>query len=114
MPTPLVFIATPATFDELVLSPRDELVVVDFWGPDCPNCEIFAADEPKLLAELEGVRARIVKVNAYEHHELARRYGVYGIPTFMLFRDGVLLGKMSQYHSRAYWLAVVREKAPAA
>lgn len=106
--------ATPETFDDLVLGPRGELVVVEFWGPNCPNCEVFAAAEPGLVAELEGLPWRFVKVNAYEHDGLARRFGLYGIPTFILFRDGKLLGKMSQFTSRAHWLAVLRENMPGA
>ncbi|ATB29186.1 thioredoxin family protein [Melittangium boletus] len=112
MAHPVSYDATPQTFDALVLEPQGELVVVDFWGPGCPNCDIYAAAEPALLSELEGARMRVVKVNAYEHEELARRFGLYGIPTFLLFRDGRRIGKMSQYYGRDYWLGVIREHLP--
>ena len=102
-------IATPDTFDELIATP-DVLVVAYFWGPDCPNCEVFARDLPGLLVELpEGVR--LVKVNAYEHPELARRFALFGIPAFVLFRNGKKLGMMRQYHGREYWRLVVTEQA---
>ncbi|MBL8604456.1 MAG: thioredoxin family protein [Myxococcales bacterium] len=97
-------------FDARVLSPRGVLVVVDFWGPGCPNCEVFARDAPALLAELEGEALRVVTVDAYAHPALAQRFGLYGIPTFLLFRDGKLLGKMSQYRGRAFWLGVIRDQ----
>ncbi|MCI0570917.1 MAG: thioredoxin family protein [Myxococcaceae bacterium] len=106
--------ATPDTFDALVFAPRDELVVVDFWGTDCPNCEVFTRDAPALLEALGEVPLRVVKVDAYTHEELARRFGLYGVPTFLLVRDGRLLGRMSQYYGRDYWLAVVREHLPGA
>ncbi|MDC0712748.1 thioredoxin family protein [Stigmatella sp. ncwal1] len=112
MPHPTTYEATQETFDALVLQPPGELVVVDFWGEGCPNCEVYAAAEPALLAELEGARMRVVKVNAYQDEELARRFGLFGIPTFLLFRDGKLLGKMSQYYGRDYWLGVIREHLP--
>ena len=76
--------ATPATFDELVFHPRDELVVLYFWGPDCPNCDFFATRLPGLLEALGDVKARLVKVNAYEHDELGTRFAIYGIPQFFL------------------------------
>ncbi|HLL01823.1 MAG TPA: thioredoxin family protein [Myxococcaceae bacterium] len=114
MAHPATYEATTETFDALVLQHRGELVVVDFWGEGCPNCDVYAAAEPSLLSELEGAPLRVVKVNAYQHEELARRFGLYGIPTFLLFRDGKLLGKMSQYYGREYWLGVVREHLPAA
>ena len=106
------FEATADTFDALVLEPQDTLVVVDFWGEGCPNCDVFAAAKPELLEALEGAPVRVVTVNAYVHEALARRFGLYGIPTFLLFRDGRLLGKMSQYHGKEYWLGVVREHLP--
>ena len=114
MAHPPSYDATPESFDTLVLEPRGELVVVDFWGEGCPNCDVYAEAEPSLLGELEGAPLRVVKVNAYQHEELARRFGLFGIPTFLLFRDGKLLGKMSQYYGREYWLGVVREHLPAA
>lgn len=111
VPVP-IFEAVPETFDALVLAPRGELVVVDFWGKDCPNCEVYAAAEPELLSHLEGERVRVVRVDAYVHEELARRFGLFGIPTFLLFRDGERLGKMSQYAGKAYWLGVIRDHLP--
>lgn len=114
MAHPVSYEGTAETFDQLVMEPRGELVVVDFWGPGCPNCDIYAAAEPMLLAELDGALMRVVKVNAYEHEELARRFGLFGIPTFLLFRDGKLIGKMSQYYGKEYWLGVVRDHLPKA
>ncbi|MEM9072065.1 MAG: thioredoxin family protein [Myxococcota bacterium] len=104
--------ATPETFEELALAPRGELVIVYFWGPDCPNCDFFASRFDGLRQALGDVSARIVKVNAYEHDELGRRYAIFGIPQFHLFRDGEHLGKMSEFRGDAFWLAVVREHLP--
>lgn len=102
--------ATPQSFDELI-SGGDELVVAYFWGPECPNCEIFARDFPELLAGLPAGLVRIVKVNAYEYPELARRFGLYGIPAFVLFKGGKKLGMMRQYYGREYWRTVLLEQA---
>ena len=108
-----IFDATPETFDTLTFDQRDKLVVVDFWGPGCPNCDVFAADAPKLLAGLPADKVQVVKVNAYEHPELARRFALVGIPTFLLIKDGRLIGRMSQYYGREYWLGVIRDHLPA-
>ena len=96
-------------FDARVMQARDRLVVVDFWGPRCPNCEVFAADLDRLLESFRGSALRIVKVDAYTHSGLAKRFALFGVPTFILVRDGKVLGKMSQYHGFDYWSAVVRE-----
>jgi thioredoxin 1 len=102
--------ATEATFDELVLSPKDELVVVDFWGEGCPNCAFFESHRPKLLERLDGRPLRVVRVNAYAEEGLARRFGLFGIPAFLLFRNGKLLGRMSEYKGPDFWMAVVTER----
>jgi thioredoxin-like negative regulator of GroEL len=100
--------ATPDTFDQLVAGPG--LVVSYFWGLDCPNCEAFARDLPGLLAELPA-GVEVVKVDAYQHPSLATRFGLFGIPAFVLFKDGRKLGMMRQYHGREYWRRVVAEQA---
>lgn len=100
--------ATPETFDALVGGPG--LVVAYFWGPDCPNCEVFAADLPALLDRMPA-GVRLVKVDAYEHTDLARRFALFGIPGFVLFKGGRKLGMMRQYHGREYWSRVVAEQA---
>ncbi len=112
MAHPVSYEGTAENFDQLVMEPKGELVVVDFWGDGCPNCDIYAAAEPLLLSELDGARMRVVKVNAYQYEDLAKRFGLFGIPTFLLFRDGKLIGKMSQYYGKEYWLGVIRDHLP--
>ncbi len=107
-----IFEATAADFDPLVFDARGMLVVVDFWGPGCPNCDVFAREAPELLARLPKDQVRVVKVNAYEYPELARRFSLVGIPTFLLVRDGRVLGKMSEYYGRDYWLGVILDHLP--
>ena len=104
-------VATPDSFDELIAA-RDVLVVVYFWGPNCPNCEIFARDLPELLEEIPK-DVRVVKVNAYEHPELARRFALFGIPAFVLFKNGKKLGMMRQYNGREFWKTVIIEQTRA-
>lgn len=108
--TPHLVEGRPDTLDALIDAPADRLVVVYFWGPQCPNCEVFARDLPELLAALPP-NVTLVKTNAYEHPELARRFALFGIPGFVLFRGGVKLGMMRQYYGREYWQAVIDEKA---
>lgn len=108
-----IYDATAEDFDALVFEVANQLVVVDFWGPGCPNCDVFAADAPSLLQQLPAEKVRVVKVNAYEHPELARRFSLFGIPTFLLVKDGKLIGKMSQYYGREYWLEVINDHLPA-
>ena len=62
-------------------------VLVDFYAPWCAPCRMIAPALDKLAGEFAG-RVKVVKVNVDEAPELAYRYGVRGVPTLMLFRNG--------------------------
>ena len=109
---PEVLAATPEEFDALLEARRDALIVLYMWGHDCPNCEFFAKRLPELLPQLADTPLVIAKVNVYERPEVARRYGVFGIPHFLLFSEGRRLGKMSEFRGDSFWLNVVREHLP--
>ncbi|HEX4475350.1 MAG TPA: thioredoxin family protein [Polyangiaceae bacterium] len=108
---PPVVAANPDEFEALLTASGDALVVLYMWGPDCPNCDFFATRLPALLDALSGVLVTFVKVDVYAHPELARRYGVYGIPHFLFFKGGRRVGKMSEFRGDAFFLSVVREQA---
>ena len=101
---------TPAGLDERIAN-ASGLLVVYLWGPDCPNCVIFKRSLPKLLAQLSDVNADFVAVDVYAHPEVGQRFGVFGIPHFLLFKAGKKLGKMSEFRGESYWTSVVREHA---
>ena len=114
LPLPEILEAAPETFDGLVFAPRDVLIVVYFWGHQCPNCEVFARHLPPMLEELRGAPMRMIQVNAYKHMSLATRFGLAGIPHFLLVLNGKKLGRMSQFYDRETWLGVIQERLPGA
>ena len=69
-------------------------VLVDFWAPWCVPCKMIA---PVLqeLAEENGNRLKVVKVNVDENPDLASRFDVMGIPTMILFKDGEVVDSFS-------------------
>jgi thioredoxin 1 len=102
---------SPADFDARLATASPRLLIAYLWGPDCPNCVIFKRSLPKLLERLSDVDAALIEVDVYAHPEVATRYGVMGIPHFVLFKDGKKLGKMSEFKGESYWVSVVRENA---
>ena len=62
-------------------------VLVDFWAEWCGPCRMIAPSLEELSREL-GDRVSIVKLNIDENPEAPGRYGVRGIPTMILFKDG--------------------------
>jgi thioredoxin 1 len=77
---------TDASFQADVLG-ADKPVLVDFWAEWCGPCRMIAPALEELSNELAG-QVEIVKLNIDENPEVPGRYGVRGIPTMILFRDG--------------------------
>jgi thioredoxin 2 len=78
--------ADPALFDE-VAQQSGLPVLVDFWAAWCGPCRIAAPHVEAVAARSAG-RAVVLKVDTERFPELAARYGVQGIPTFVVLRDG--------------------------
>jgi thioredoxin len=78
-------ITTPQ-FDTEVLQ-SETPVIVDFWAEWCGPCR---AVSPVLdqIADERSDELRVVKVNIDEEPELATRYGIFSIPTIVLFKGG--------------------------
>ncbi len=64
-------------------------VLVDFWAEWCGPCKQIGPALEEIAAEY-GDKLTIAKVNIDENPETPTRYGVRGIPTLMLFKDGQL------------------------
>lgn len=109
MATPEVTTVTPEELDARLAARDDRLIVLYLWGPDCPNCVIFKRHLPALLAELQDADFSLLMLDVYAHPEVARRYGVFGIPHFLLFKGGSKIGKMSEFRGERFWSSVVRE-----
>jgi thioredoxin 1 len=62
-------------------------VLVDFWAEWCGPCKQIAPALDQISEELSG-RVTIAKVNIEDSPSTPGRYGVRGIPTMMLFKDG--------------------------
>lgn len=78
---------TDAQFSSTVVE-SDLPVLVDFWAPWCGPCQLVAPVLEELAGEYSG-RLRIAKVNTEENPRQAFRYGILGVPTMILFKDGV-------------------------
>ena len=75
-----------ARFEDDVIT-SDRPVLVDFYADWCAPCRAIAPIVDALATELGDV-LDVVKVDVDHNHELAETYGVRGIPTLMLFKDG--------------------------
>jgi thioredoxin 1 len=77
---------TDETFEEEVLKSNIP-VLVDYWAPWCEPCKMIAPILDSLTTEYAG-KLKISKVNIDDNQKIPQKYGVRGIPTLMIFKNG--------------------------
>jgi thioredoxin 2 len=77
-------------FDDAVCAPVP--VLVDLWAPWCGPCKMVAPGVEHAAADLAG-RLKVVKVNVDEAPAVSIRFGVQGIPTLLVLRQGRVAGR---------------------
>ena len=97
--------ATPETFESLVAEGN---VLVDFWGPRCQPCLALMPTVEALEVSYEG-RLKLVKVNAPDNRQVCRDLRVFGLPTYVLYRDGSEVDRLTGDPSKADIEAAVRQ-----
>ena len=77
---------TDDTFEPEVLK-SDTPVLVDYWAEWCGPCKSIAPILYEVAREYEG-RLKIAKINVDENQQTPAKFGIRGIPTLMLFKNG--------------------------
>lgn len=81
-----IITVTDASFEADVLKAEGP-ILLDFWAEWCGPCKMLAPSLNELAGELDG-KLSIAKLNIDENPTTPSRYGVRGIPTLMIFKDG--------------------------
>jgi thioredoxin 1 len=77
---------TDASFDQEVLKASGP-VLVDFWAEWCGPCKMIGPVLEEIAGEYAG-KLKIAKLNIDENPQTPPKYGIRGIPTLMLFKNG--------------------------
>ena len=86
MSSDLIKHTTDASFDSDVLK-ADKPVLVDYWAEWCGPCKMIAPILDEVSKDYDG-RLKIAKMNVDENRDVPAKFGIRGIPTLMLFKNG--------------------------
>lgn len=75
-----------ASFEEDVLK-AEGAVLVDYWAEWCGPCKMIAPVLEEIAKDYAG-KLKVCKLNIDENNETPPKFGIRGIPTLMLFKDG--------------------------
>ena len=88
MASDLIKHISDSTFESTVIDSK-QAVLVDFWAEWCGPCKMIAPILDEAATTYEG-KLQITKLNVDENREIPEKFGIRGIPTLMLFKNGQL------------------------
>ena len=104
MANELIKHTTDATFEADVLK-SSQPVLVDYWAEWCGPCKMIAPILDEVATSYSG-KLQIAKMNVDENRDIPAKFGIRGIPTLMLFKNGELaatkVGAMSKAQLTAF------------
>lgn len=83
---------TQSNFDEEVMQHKG-VVLVDFYADWCGPCKMTAPIIDELSEEMKDVK--FVKVNVDENQDIAGKYSIFSIPTFLIVKDGSVVNQFA-------------------
>lgn len=89
------FPVTDLEFNEKVLN-SDTPVIVDFWAVWCSPCRLIAPVLEDLAKEYDG-KVKVAKLDVDHNPQTPGQYGIMGIPTLIIFKDGVSVERIVGY-----------------
>ena len=88
MASDLIKHISDASFESDVLQ-AEKAVLVDYWAEWCGPCKMIAPILDEVSKDYDG-RLKVAKMNVDENRDVPAKFGIRGIPTLMLFKNGEL------------------------
>ena len=103
----------PSDALDAALAEDGRIRVLFLWGRDCPNCDIAKGEMLRSPERFRWPDVDWLHDNVYEDRAMAVRFGLHGIPTFMVFRGARKLGRITPWPGTDAFVAAI-ERARAA
>ncbi|MDY0324518.1 MAG: thioredoxin [Candidatus Carbobacillus sp.] len=84
------------------------LIIVDFWAEWCAPCRMIAPVLEQLDEEFAG-KIQIVKLNVDEHPEAPARFGIMGIPTLLMFKNGEVVDRIVGFQPKDNFVRLIQK-----
>ena len=94
-------------FDSSIIK-CDKPALVDFWAEWCQPCKMLAPTIEEIAGEYDG-RIVVSKLNVDDNPDTATKFGIRGIPTLLLFKDGQVVQQMVGVKSKAEIKKIIDE-----
>jgi thioredoxin 1 len=108
MASDLIKHVSDATFDADVLK-STQPVLVDYWAEWCGPCKMIAPILDEVSSSYQG-KLQIAKMNVDDNREIPAKFGIRGIPTLMLFKNGQLAATKVGALSKAQLIAFIDQQ----
>jgi hypothetical protein len=111
------FPITPVSSADLTATLADPaappLTILFLWGKDCPNCDIAKRAILINPARLLWLDVRWLHCNVYHDPDMGLRFGLHGIPVFLVFRGSRPLGRMTSWPGAEDFAAAIERQRSA-
>jgi hypothetical protein len=86
-----------SSLDAALAGQGEALVILFLWGHDCPNCDVAKRQILASPGRFQWPEVRWLHANVYDDPEIGTRFGLHGVPAFLVFRGTRRLGRISPW-----------------